>query len=215
MVKNQLLAYRILLFRILKYFALSLEKAGMNEARKKPNHPANLCPSMGREVLLILCIVILLTIFFPHLRKQQSANQIQESSTLITKKLEINQETILIVVGDINLGREINWQIKIRQDPIFPFINIAPIIKTAHLAFGNLEGPVIINCPILRNGFKFCGEKENIKGLSFAGFNLMNLSNNHIANYGPDGIQQTIQALEKNNIDYCGLEKIFYKKIII
>jgi len=119
----------------------------------------------------------------------------------------------LMAVGDLGLGREINWQIQQRNDPTFPFQKITSVIQSADIATANLEGPVIENCPFIRTGFKFCGDIQNTQGLKFAGFDLINLANNHIANYGPDGIRQTIQSLTKNNLDYFNSEKIVYLEI--
>jgi len=118
-----------------------------------------------------------------------------------------------MAVGDIGLGREVNWQIRERNDPTFPFQKITSIIQSADIATANLEGPVIKNCPLVRTGFKFCGNIQNVQGLKFAGFDLINLANNHIANYGPDGIQETIQSLAKNDLDYFNSEKIVYLEI--
>lgn len=119
----------------------------------------------------------------------------------------------LAAVGDINLGREVNYQIIQRGNPNFPFEKIKNIISSADIAISNLEGPVIENCPIVRTGFRFCGQPENVQGLTFAGFDAMNLANNHINNYGLAGFKQTVRALQTNNINYFFDDKIWYKKI--
>ena len=123
------------------------------------------------------------------------------------------KEIIIATVGDIGLGREINWQIQQRNDPTFPFQKTAEILKEADLTIGNLEGPLVENCPLTRTGMKFCGNPKNTNGLVFAGFDLMNLANNHINNYGPEGVEQTVKALDKHRIDYFGLGKISYQTI--
>ena len=126
---------------------------------------------------------------------------------------EGSRNITLAFVGDVGLGREINWQINQRNDPTFPFQKTAEILKKADLAIGNLEGPLVENCPLLRTGMKFCGNPKNAEGLVFAGFDLMNLANNHISNYGPEGINQTIKTLKNHQIDYFDPEKIAFKKI--
>jgi poly-gamma-glutamate synthesis protein (capsule biosynthesis protein) len=119
----------------------------------------------------------------------------------------------IATVGDVGLGRETNYQILQRRNPFFPFEKIRSFLSTFDIVIGNLEGPVIENCPVVRTGFKFCGQPENVQGLTFAGFDALSLANNHINNYGLDGISQTTQALNDNNLDYFYQDKIWYKNI--
>lgn len=125
----------------------------------------------------------------------------------------VSPKTTIALVGDISLNREVNYQISVNHNPNLPFENIACLTKNADITAGNLEGPLIANCPVTRTGMKFCGNLENVNGLTFAGFDLLNLSNNHIENYGREGIDQTIQALTDQSIDYFGLGKIGHKTI--
>ncbi len=119
----------------------------------------------------------------------------------------------IAAVGDIGLGREANYQIIQKNNPNFAFEKIADFIKTADISTGNLEGPVIDNCPIVRSGFQFCGRPENIQGLKYAGFKAMSLANNHINNYGEEGLNQTIEKLEKNNIGYFYNQKAWFTQV--
>jgi gamma-polyglutamate biosynthesis protein CapA len=124
------------------------------------------------------------------------------------------QDKITIAaVGDIGLGRETNYQIIQQNNPNLPFEKIKDVINSADISIGNLEGPVIENCPIIRSGFKFCGQPENIQGLNYAGFDGMSLANNHINNYGLEGITQTTKNLLKNNIDYFYEDKSWITEI--
>ena len=89
----------------------------------------------------------------------------------------------------------------------FPFQKTAEILKNADLAIGNLEEPLVENCPLVKTRTKFCDNPNNTEGLAFADFDLMNLANNHISNYGTEGINQTIKALKDHQIDYFNSEK--------
>lgn len=119
----------------------------------------------------------------------------------------------IAAVGDISLAREVNYQIQIQENSKFPFLKVAEKIKQADLAIGNLESPLIKNCPTQRSGFKFCGQAGNADGLSFAGFDSLNLANNHSRNYGSDGYQQTKEALVENNLSYFDSQTINYQTI--
>lgn len=45
---------------------------------------------------------------------------------------------------------------------------------------------------------------STINSLKEAGFNLLLLANNHIADYGPEALRRTIESIKKNNLDYIG-----------
>ena len=119
----------------------------------------------------------------------------------------------LLAAGDLGLGREINYQIIQKNDPYFPFEKIAPTIRQADWAIANLEGPVIKDCPILRSGYQFCANTENLDGPLQAGFDAFSLANNHINNFGPQGIEETIQALEQRSLRYFGLGKVDFQTL--
>jgi poly-gamma-glutamate synthesis protein (capsule biosynthesis protein) len=119
-------------------------------------------------------------------------------------------QVTLALVGDIGLGREVNFQILKGMNP---FLYTTPLLSKADLAVGNLEGPLIKNCPISRSGFRFCGNPDSAKILASAGLDLMDLANNHIKDYQETGIEQTKQALKSSDIDYFDDQKLAIKTI--
>lgn len=44
----------------------------------------------------------------------------------------------------------------------------------------------------------------NVQLLKFLGINVVSIANNHICDFGIDGLRDTISILEENNIDWCG-----------
>ena len=106
----------------------------------------------------------------------------------------------LIATGDIMLGRYCNVQMLNNKDWKYPFLKTADLTSSANITFGNLEAPIIENCPTTSSGMIFCARTESVEGLKFAGFDILSLANNHILNYGQTGIEQTINLLNKNNI---------------
>jgi len=87
------------------------------------------------------------------------------------------------------------------------------ILKTADITFGNLENPIIKNCPISNGGFTFCSSPEMISGLTFSGVDIVNLANNHTKNYGDNGLVQTQDYLQKEKIDYVGVNNLIIKNV--
>ena len=126
---------------------------------------------------------------------QTNASFAPVSFNLPEIKSSADFEFSLISTGDIGLVRDINYKIKLEQKPNYPFLKIANYLKSADLTIANLEGPLINNCPISREGFTFCGEDENVSGLVFAGIDGVNLANNHSTNYGLEGLGETVQVL--------------------
>lgn len=123
-------------------------------------------------------------------------------------------EFILISTGDIGLVRDVNYRIQQKKDPNYPFLFIADYLRNADLTVINLEGPLIKNCPIILDGFTFCGESSNTAGLTFAGIDGASLANNHTSNYGPDGLTQTVNTLNSVGIVPFGItDEIQYKTI--
>jgi len=125
-----------------------------------------------------------------------------------------DQDISIVTTGDIGLVRDINNKIIQAKDPNYPFLNIADYLRDADLTIINLEGPLIKDCPVILDGFTFCGETTNVKGLVFAGVDGANLANNHSTNYGLDGLNQTESTLESNGVAAFGLtNKIRYIKV--
>lgn len=85
----------------------------------------------------------------------------------------------------------------------------------------NLECPATDSMtPITKCGPSLKCKKNDVKILKEAGLNVVSLANNHILDYGVKGIEDTVEALEKNEVDYWGIgetaasvKKSFVKKI--
>jgi poly-gamma-glutamate synthesis protein (capsule biosynthesis protein) len=52
----------------------------------------------------------------------------------------------------------------------------------------------------------FCSDEKSIEGLLFAGVDIASLANNHIANYGYEGIDNTLNLLNGKSIKHCGVD---------
>ena len=70
-------------------------------------------------------------------------------------------------------------------------------ISAADIAVINLEAPLIDGCPEeAGETFTFCGQPGFTAALAEAGVDVATLENNHITNYGPDGVTETEQHLD-------------------
>jgi len=131
-------------------------------------------------------------------------------------QLTINdkQPTItLIAVGDIMLGRNVNKKMHEYNDFLYPFRKVADFTSKADITFGNLESPFFDQCPVIGSGtFKFCGDYRSAEGLKIAGFDVLSLENNHIGNYGKNGLTQTMNLLTENDIAYSTFDNLTTKQ---
>lgn len=101
------------------------------------------------------------------------------------------------LVGDLGLGRFITSTARSKNDFNYSFSGISPWLSTHDFNLANLESPIIKNCPQgLTGTFTFCGDALFVPILSSYKL-ILNLNNNHMLNYGDDGLSQT-KSLLKN-----------------
>lgn len=164
---------------------------------------------IGVKFKLLLSAILTLVLAAASVLLQTNARL--GSFDLNLAEIQKEQDFSLISTGDIGLVRDINYKIKLENNPDYPFLKIADYLSDADLTVANLEGPLIDNCPIIREGFTFCGETSNVSGLVFSGIDALSLANNHTTNYGMEGLKKTEQTLRLNNITPFGLDgKIEY-----
>jgi len=113
------------------------------------------------------------------------------------------QRVILMAVGDIMLGRTIGEMIE-TEGPQAPFFYTAETLKTADITLGNLECPISNRGEAEKKTYAFRAPLAAAESLSFAGFNMVNLANNHILDYGPLALADTIEVLSGQQIQTVG-----------
>jgi hypothetical protein len=114
---------------------------------------------------------------------------------------EILQRVRLTVVGDLMLARSVNTECLKRDDFTWPYLETAFILQDADLTIGNLETPIVTGCPPKDIGMRFCADPRTVDGLSFAGFDVVSLANNHALNYDQAGLDETVKLLQDAHID--------------
>jgi poly-gamma-glutamate capsule biosynthesis protein CapA/YwtB (metallophosphatase superfamily) len=129
------------------------------------------------------------------------------SSTPLAERLKI------VAVGDILLGRGVESRlVKANKDYIYPFLEVADIMKKGDVVFGNLEEAITSRNHSLtgiKQGGKYVLKNpvDSIKGLEYAGFNLFSLANNHILDYYEEGLYDTQAILTEYGMAYSGAGK--------
>ena len=112
----------------------------------------------------------------------------------------------LLVTGDVIPARGVNYFATVRHDFLWPFRPTAAYTKNADVTYINLESPLFAGCPVDPNsGFTFCGDARFVDGLTAMGADVVNLANNHLSNYGAEGINLTTQLLTSHGMQVSGL----------
>ena len=132
----------------------------------------------------------------------------------------MEKEIKILVTGDFYAGNRTE-ELIIKEQYSKIFNDFIPLIQESDIAITNLESPITYSkTASSKIGPAMKALPKTIEALKFAGFNLLTLANNHIMDYGFQGLQDTIDICRKNNMDVCGAGKdlqsasqIFYKQV--
>jgi poly-gamma-glutamate capsule biosynthesis protein CapA/YwtB (metallophosphatase superfamily) len=107
-------------------------------------------------------------------------------------------------VGDINLGDVAGVGIS-NEGPRYPWKSVGRRLRNADIAFGNLE------CAVSRRGepfdklYNFRATPRALRGLArHSGIDVLNLANNHVGDYGPVALLDTVRGVERLGIEAVG-----------
>lgn len=115
------------------------------------------------------------------------------------------EEVVLSFVGDIMLSRGVQQYLD-ENGYQYPYEEVQQVFLQDDFTIGNLE------CPITEyefgankeKRFVFRGDTENAKALKDAGFDCLNLANNHSMDYLSNGLGETIEHLTGEDIIVVG-----------
>jgi len=144
---------------------------------------------------------------------------IEESTESVSYPVEFllpKKKTVtLVLVGDIMLDRGVEAMIKNKgeEDYKFPFLKIADYLNKADIVFGNLESPISDKGVRVGSIYSFRAEPKTIEGLTFAGFDVLSVANNHAFDYGREALEDTLLRLKKAGIDCVGTGSPVIKEI--
>lgn len=154
-------------------------------------------------------------------KEYQNTNKKTEKNKSDVEKNEIvikkDKKTTILAAGDMMYhmpqvrsaydvnGYNFNGNLKFIKD--YTSKNDINIVNFETVAAGN-DKPF--------SGFpSFNSPGETIDSIKYAGFNIVNLANNHILDQGYNGLVNTIERIEKNDLEYIGASREFENKHII
>lgn len=125
------------------------------------------------------------------------------AGTLPTEDKVAQTPNTLIAVGDLNFADGMGE--KIMKDPSYPWAGTQEILNTANILVGNLEVPLSIRGKAYtEKTWILRAHPQTAKALVTAGFDVVALANNHIMDFGPPALEDTLNTLKSMNILYSG-----------
>jgi poly-gamma-glutamate capsule biosynthesis protein CapA/YwtB (metallophosphatase superfamily) len=109
----------------------------------------------------------------------------------------------IAAVGDVMYGNHTISYIK-KFGIGYPFVPTQAILRKADVAFANLEAPFTLTGTKFDKRFTFKVPPKYAGGLIKAGFDVVTLANNHMLDYGLEGLSNTIKTLDSIGVAFCG-----------
>ncbi|NTU71687.1 MAG: CapA family protein [Coriobacteriia bacterium] len=107
-------------------------------------------------------------------------------------------------VGDLCFDSSVRRLIA-RSGAKAPFTSTRSVLSRADVTVGNLECALSnLGRPVAGKTFTFEGPPSAINGLTWAGFDLLALGNNHARDYGARALLDTVDRLDDKGIKHAG-----------
>jgi poly-gamma-glutamate capsule biosynthesis protein CapA/YwtB (metallophosphatase superfamily) len=109
----------------------------------------------------------------------------------------------LSAVGDLMLGRRVA-QVTLNSGADYPLSLAEPDLSKGDFAIGNLEVSLTDRGQPVRKDYTFRAAPLLGAGLAKAGISAVSLANNHVGDFGPAGILDTLAALDGAGVAHAG-----------
>jgi poly-gamma-glutamate synthesis protein (capsule biosynthesis protein) len=109
----------------------------------------------------------------------------------------------IAAVGDVSLGRQVAERME-QQGALYPFELVTGLLQDAGLTIANMENALTERGAPAGKLFTFRAPPRFAEGLAQAGIDIVSLANNHTADFGPDGVADTLAALDDAGVLHAG-----------
>ncbi|MEB3100267.1 CapA family protein [Ferviditalea candida] len=114
-----------------------------------------------------------------------------------------NGQVSLALVGDVLLGSKVGNLLK-QNGYDYPYEFVRPYLQKPDLTVANLETPVTAGGAPQEKEYVYRTSPQALPALAEAGFDLVNLANNHVLDYGQQGLLDTFDHLDAAQIGFFG-----------
>lgn len=114
------------------------------------------------------------------------------------------QKTKILFTGDFYGGYRIE-SLVLKGDYDTIFGEYLPIIRENDISITNLESPLTNSVSTAtKTGPAIKASTKTAEAIKYAGFNMVTLANNHIMDYGAEGLKETLKTLQISEIETVG-----------
>ena len=110
----------------------------------------------------------------------------------------------MTVVGDIMLGRGVGDVLDEAGAPAAALRPLAERLASADITVGNLESTLSDNGSPTQGTDSFAADPAVRRGLRLAGFDALSLANNHLGDFGPVALDETLDLLRDGRFEWFG-----------
>lgn len=118
-----------------------------------------------------------------------------------------DQKLTMTMVGDVMMGRHVEEVTK-RHGADYLFRHVKPYFDASDYVSGNFEHPILkddVNkYEKAEKSIHLRTDMDAIHAVKNAGFTVMNLANNHLMDYGEEGLRDTLDVFDRYNMEYVG-----------
>ncbi len=129
-----------------------------------------------------------------------------QSSLLPANNYDPDKLTVLIMTGVTAMVRGTAFEMEAKGID-YPAQNIGSILRNADITHISNEAPFDENCPPavpLRREARFCSDPSYLKLLKTVGADVIELTGNHVLDWGPEPFLSTLDLYDQNNLPYYG-----------
>lgn len=177
---------------------------------------------MKSKIYILLAFVPVAVFVSYYFSSISAPTQTTSASAPLPTKKNVPQEPIsLLFIGDIMLDRTIR-----KDGELYGYKNLFSCLEeefsTYDEVIGNLEGTITDFESTSKNAayqspesFRFTFDTEAVAALKDIGLSIVSIANNHIRDFGNEGIQQTVLHLDMLGLEFFGDPRLDGKTYVI
>ncbi|MDT9724933.1 CapA family protein [Xylanibacillus composti] len=112
----------------------------------------------------------------------------------------------LAFVGDVLLGSTVSGLLE-NYGYDYPYTHVKELLQKPDLTVANLETPITDRGEPVDKTYVYRSSPQALPAFKEAGFDVVNLANNHILDFGAEGLLDTLQYLKEAGIYHVGAGK--------
>jgi poly-gamma-glutamate synthesis protein (capsule biosynthesis protein) len=135
-----------------------------------------------------------------------SQPQAEDGQASSPKDTGTTEKVKLAFVGDVMWASKVEDLLK-QHGYDYPYREARTYLENADLTLANLETPITTRGQAQAKSYIYRSTPQALPAFIEAGFDLVNLANNHILDYGKVGLLDTLQALDDAGVKHVGAGK--------